>query len=121
MSVMPSGMQLPPSPLNEVALLADLKTWWDEAVGQDDPFAPPKPPSGTIMDVLPEVDSLSTVTALVVMESHLPCEVPPSVIRRGGYHGFDDMTQDILPKLRALHAEHAGKQTGKTHAQENTS
>ena len=41
---------------DEQALLADLKTWWDEQVGKDDPFAPSKPAAGTIMDVLPEMD-----------------------------------------------------------------
>ena len=87
---------------DEKALLADLKAWWDEQVGVDDPFAPPKAATGTIMDALPEVDSLATVTALIVIEKHLPCEVPPSVIRPGGYHGFGDMTQDMLPKLQAL-------------------
>lgn len=93
--------------LDEKALLADLKIWWDEQVGKDDPFAPPKPAPGTIMDVLPEVDSLATVTALIVIEKHLQCEVPPSVIRPGGYHSFEDMTRDMLPKLPALIAKDA--------------
>lgn len=96
---------------DETALLADLKAWWDEQVGKDDPFAPPKPPPGTIMDVLPEVDSLAVVTALIVMEGHLPCEVPPSVIRPGGYHSFEDMTQDMMPKLHGLIDKH-GKAKG---------
>jgi hypothetical protein len=97
---------------DEKALLTDLKAWWDEQVGKDDPFAPPKPAPGTIMDVLPEVDSLATVTALIVMENHLPCEVPPSVIRPGGYHSFEDMTQDMMPKLQGLMDKHVGKATG---------
>jgi hypothetical protein len=92
---------------DEKALLADLKAWWDEQVGNDDPFAPPKLAPGTIMDVLPEVDSLAVVTALIVMEGHLPCEVPPSVIRPGGYHSFEDMCQDLMPKLKALNEKHS--------------
>jgi hypothetical protein len=92
------------------ALLAEMKAWWDEQVGKDDPFALPKPPPGTIMDVLPAVDSLATVTALIVMEKYLPCEVPPSVIRPGGYQSFEDMTQDMLPKLNGLIDKHAAKQ-----------
>jgi hypothetical protein len=105
---------------DEQALLADLKTWWDEQVGKDDPFAPPKPAPGTIMDVLPEVDSLATVTALIVIEKHLPCEVPPSVIRPGGYHGFDDMTQDMLPKLQTLIDKHMRKQKDKATIEKET-
>jgi acyl carrier protein len=103
---------------DEQSLLADLKSWWDEQVGKDDPFAPPKLPAGTIMDVLPVIDSLATVEALVLIEKYLPFEVPPSVIRPGGYHGFDDMTQDMLPKLQALVDKHAGKQKGKTPTEE---
>jgi|HubBroStandDraft_1064217.scaffolds.fasta_scaffold421372_2 hypothetical protein len=102
------------------ALLAEMKAWWDEQVGKDDPFASPKPPPGTIMDVLPEVDSLATVTALIVMEKYLPCEVPPSVIRPGGYHSFEDMTQDMLPKLHGLVAKHAAKQRENTKLKKET-
>lgn len=106
---------------DEQALLADLKTWWDEQAGEGDPFAPAKPASGTIMDLLPNIDSLSIVTALVVMEGHLPCEVPPTVIRPGGYHGFDDMTQDMLPKLQALVDKHVDRTLkGKIHTEEET-
>ena len=102
------------------ALLADLKTWWDAQVGKDDPFALPKPPPGTIMDVLPNIDSLATVEALVVMEKHLPCEVPPTVIRPGGYHSFEDLTQDMLPKLQGLVDKHLGKQKDSTTPKKET-
>ena len=102
MSATSDEVTAPAVGFDDTALLADLKVWWDEQVGKDDPFAPPKPPPGTIMDVLPEVDSLAVVTALIVMEGHLPCEVPPSVIRPGGYQSFEDMTQDMMPKLHGL-------------------
>lgn len=106
MSATSDGVTGPAVGFDETALLVDLKAWWDEQVGKDDPFAPAKPPPGTIMDVLPEVDSLAVVTALIVMEGHLPCEVPPSVIRPGGYHSFEDMTQDMMPKLHGLIDKH---------------
>ena len=109
-----------PVSFDEQALLAELKLWWDEQVGKDDPFAPPKPPPGTIMDVLPEVDSLATVTALIIMEKYLPCEVPPTVIRPGGYHSFEDLTKDMLPKLQGLIDKHLAKQKGKTTAKKET-
>ena len=105
---------------DEQALLRELQAWWDDQVGVNDPFAPPKPPSGTIMDVLPAIDSLATVTALIVIEKHLPCEVPPSVIRPGGYHGFDDLTQDMIPKLQAQVHKHLRRQEEKTPSVEET-
>jgi hypothetical protein len=105
---------------NQNALLADLKTWWDEQAGKDDPFAPPKPPAGTIMDALPVVDSLAVVEALVVIDQYLPFEVHPTVIRPGGYHSFEDMTQDLLPKLQALMDKHSGKAKSQTKISEKT-
>jgi hypothetical protein len=81
---------------DEKALLLDLKTWWDEQVGKDDPFALPKSAPGTIMDVLPEVDSLATVTALIVMEKHL----------RGAPHGD---SPGRLSQLRRHDARHAAE------------
>jgi len=105
---------------DEQALLRELQAWWDEQVGAGDPFAPPKPPSGTIMDVLPAVDSLATVTALILIEKHLGWEVPPSVIRPGGYHGFDDLVQDMMPKLQVLVDRDKRLQRDKAHSEKET-
>jgi len=88
---------------SEAALTDDLRTWWDgEVGGVDDPFADPKPPTGTIFDVLPAIDSLGVVSGLLTIEKHVGFEVPSRVIRRGGYSRFDDMTADLLPKVRAM-------------------
>lgn len=109
-----------PAVFDQKALLADLKTWWDEQAGKDDPFAPPKAPPGTIIDALPVVDSLAVVEALVVIDQHLPFEVHPTVIRPGGYDSFEDMTQDLLPKLQALMDKHNGKTKSQTKTSEKT-
>jgi hypothetical protein len=61
------------------------------------------------MDALPVVDSLAVAEALVVIEQYLPFEVHPTVIRPGGYDSFEDMTQDLLPKLQVLMNKHNGK------------
>jgi acyl carrier protein len=89
---------------DENALTKDLRLWWDDQVsgGAADPFASPKPESGTIFDVIPEIDSLGAVTGLITIEKHTGFEVPPRVIRRGGYQDFDDMVSDLLPKVRVL-------------------
>ncbi len=98
---------------DEEALAKDLRLWWDDQVGggEDDPFADPKPASGTIFDVIPEIDSLGVVTGLITIEKHVGFNVPPSVIRPGGYNNFDDMVNDLLPKIQAL-AEKRKKGTG---------
>lgn len=87
---------------SEGELLADLRTWWDGEVGDYDPFADPKPPTGTIFDVIPTVDSLGAVNGLLTIEKHVGFELPPRVIRPGGYASFDDMAADLLPKVRAM-------------------
>src|SRR5262245_32351437 len=89
---------------NESSLIQDLKRWWDDQVGgsKDDPFAMPTPPKGTIFDVLPAIDSLGVVSGLITIEKHIGIEVPATVIRKGGYKDFQDLTNDLLPKVKAL-------------------
>jgi len=96
--------------LDEGELIKDLQAWWDDQVGggPDDPFADPPPSTGTIFDVIPVIDSLGVVTALITIEKHAGFKVPPRVIRRGGYNSFDDMVSDLLPKVHALVAKKAG-------------
>jgi hypothetical protein len=89
---------------SEIDLIADLRTWWNDQVADaEDPFADPSPPrTGTIFEVVPVIDSLGVVTALLTIEKHVNFEVPARIIRAGGYRSFDDMTADLLPKIRAL-------------------
>jgi acyl carrier protein len=89
---------------SEDALIADLRRWWDEQVAdEEDPFAdPPRPRAGTIFEVVPVVDSLGVVSALVTIEKHLDFEIPPQIIKPGGYRNFEEMIADLLPKVRAL-------------------
>jgi hypothetical protein len=89
---------------SEDDLRADLQTWWnDQVANDDDPFADPRPPrTGTIFEVVPEVDSLGVVAALITIEKHVKFEVPPRIIKAGGYRTFEEMADDLLPKVRAL-------------------
>ena len=92
---------------SETTLTDDLRAWWNgEVEGADDPFAAPKPRAGTIFDVLPAIDSLGVISGLLTIEKHVGFEVPSRVIRRGGYSSFEDMTSDLLPKVRALAERH---------------
>jgi hypothetical protein len=89
---------------DEAAIINDLQTWWNDQVAgaADDPFVGPAPPKGTIFDVLPAVDSLGVVSGLVTIEKHVGMKISARIIRRGGYKDFDDMTADLLPKVKAL-------------------
>jgi len=104
---------MPPEPLgySEQDLIKDLQGWWEtEVAGADDPFAPPKPPPGTICDVQPDVDSLAVVKRLIILDKHVGFEIPPSVVRRGGYRSFHDMVADLMPKIRAHYIKRQKKQ-----------
>lgn len=88
---------------DEAAIRAELQAWWDDqVVNSDDPFANPKVPAGTIFDVVPVVDSFSVTTALVAIEKHVGFKVPPRIIQRGGYDSFDEMVNDLVPKVGFL-------------------
>lgn len=90
---------------SESGLLKEMQDWWDTEVGgrSDDPFAEPRPPrGGTIYELVPEINSLGSVSVLIIVEKHVGFEIPPQVIKRGGYCGFDEMASDLLPKIRTL-------------------
>ena len=89
---------------SEDDLAADLKVWWDDQVADvDDPFADPRPPrEGTIFEVVPVVDSLGVVTALLTIEKHVNFEVPARIIKAGGYRNFEEMLAHLLPRVRSL-------------------
>lgn len=99
---------------NEATIRTELQAWWDSEVdSSDDPFAAPKPPAGTIFDVVPAVDSLSVATALVAVEKHVGFKVPPRVIQRGGYNSFDEMVNDLVPKIGFLFEKHKSSKAKK--------
>jgi hypothetical protein len=63
-------------------LIAALTEWWDAEISkrETDPFTV----SGTLYDVVVEIDSLSTLSALLVIEELVGFEVPVSVVKPGG-------------------------------------
>jgi len=104
---------------DESAVLGDLQSWWADEVGERDPFAVPMPAMG-VLDRPIEVDSLAAASVLMVLEKHVPCRMPVSVIRPGGYRGFDDMAQDLLPKVKALLRKHVWQQRQESKGHEET-
>src|SRR3989442_1222791 len=91
---------------SEKDLVRDLQEWWDDQVGSEsDPFAPPNSRKGTIFEAVPLVDSFSVITGLVAIEQRVGFPVSPEIIRPGGYTGFQDMVEDLLPKVRVLAAK----------------
>jgi hypothetical protein len=84
----------------ERELKGAIGKWWDEETSKhlNDPFAAP----GTLFDMLIEIDSLTAVNVLLVIELILGFESPESLIRSGGYTDRNDMIDHLLPALRTM-------------------
>jgi hypothetical protein len=92
-----SGRMLP-----ETEIATALQRWWHSEVGHiaNDPFAPKEERKGTLYDVVVEIDSLSVIDALLLLEGIVGFEVPPKVIKRGGYRDCEEMVSHLLAGLR---------------------
>src|SRR5262249_12736046 len=91
----------------EHALTAALEQWWDATVAtkQDDPFSKP----GTLYDLIVEIDSLSAVDVLIVIENELGFEPPVGAIKRGGYKNRQEMIDHLIPVMRKLYESQTRK------------
>ena len=70
-------------------------TSFDEAVNQTQR----DPATGTIW-AMPAIDSKRVVGLLVELEPAIGCEIPCSVIRRGGYSDRARLVTDLLTRIR---------------------
>ena len=84
----------------EKALTDAIIEWWKEETSkrENDPFSIP----GTLYDVLADVDSLSAVNVLLVLEPIVGFGLPESIIKPGGYADRQDMIAHLLPAISAL-------------------
>ncbi len=89
----------------ETQIRAAISEWWRQQIKEraDDPFAP-APPTGTLFEMLPAIDSLTLLEGLIVIERVLGWEVPAKCIKKGGYDSSDEMADDLVRKLRKLHS-----------------
>ena len=75
--------------------------WAQEAKDKkDDPFAPVPNVSGTIYEVLPELDSLTIVKSIRKVEKILGIEIPLTLIKAGGYCSETEFLDDMIPKFQ---------------------
>lgn len=85
--------------LPEKQITDAIVDWWDSQALErgNDPFAP-----GTLYDVLIDVDSLSAVNVLLVLDPILGIEIPESVIKPGGYSDRQEMIDHLIPAIRSF-------------------
>lgn len=86
-----------------------LKCWHEEAEERN-AFKGEEIPTetGTIYDLLPQIDSLTVVRSFAAMEVLLDVEIPCAIVKRGGYSSQEEFIRDILPKLKNLFEKRYG-------------
>jgi hypothetical protein len=89
----------------QAKLVAELEAWFEDETQPID-GSPPPPPSGgggSIVGMRPAIDSKRIVDASRVTRDVLDIELPPEIIKRGGYASFEEMVSDLVPKLERVY------------------
>ncbi len=87
------------------ALVAALEAWFAEETESIDgsiEAAAPSGSGGSILSVRPAIDSKRVVDATVVTKRILEIELPPEIIKPGGYGSCAEMIVDLVPKLEQV-------------------
>jgi hypothetical protein len=86
-------------------LIAELEAWFETETASIDGTVVTGAPSGTggsIIATGPAIDSKRVVDATVVTKQVLGIELPPEIIKPGGYNSCAEMIADIVPKLEKV-------------------
>lgn len=86
-------------------LIGELKVWYAEETASIDGSIEAGAPSGTggsIISTGPAIDSKRVVDATVATKKVLGVELPPAIIKPGGYDSFDELIDDLVPKLEKV-------------------
>ncbi|MCW3474688.1 hypothetical protein [Limobrevibacterium gyesilva] len=88
-------------------LISALEAWFEEETASIDGTVPAGAPSGSggsIIAMRPAIDSKRVIDATSVTKEVLGIELPPEIIKAGGYASCDEMIADIVPKLQKVFA-----------------
>ncbi|MGG6898025.1 hypothetical protein [Rhizobium sp. BR 315] len=86
-------------------LLEKLSEWFEnEATSIDDVLAnsAPSGTGGSVVSSRPAIDSKRVVDATVITEEVLGIELPPEIIKPGGYENFQEMADHLVPLLKRV-------------------
>ena len=85
-----------------------IRAWWareqEDLQKLADPADELQPDSGTVFDLVPLISSQHAVEVVLDLEIVLECEIPDSVIKRGGYQSCDEMVEHLDGKLAAMYS-----------------
>ena len=86
-------------------LVSQLEAWFEQETAPIDGAPGGDAPSGdggSIIGTGPAIDSKRVVDARVVTKKVLDIELPPAIIKPGGYSSCKEMIDDIVPKLKKV-------------------
>jgi hypothetical protein len=86
-------------------LIQGLTDWFDEETAAIDGSVVGSAPSGSggsIISVRPAIDSKRVVDATLITEEVLGIELPPEIIKAGGYESLEAMLDHIVPRLEKV-------------------
>ena len=90
---------------NKDALVVALSDWYQEETeaidaGIDEGI--PKGTAGSILSVGPAIDSKRVLDASAITKPLIGIDVPPKIIRKGGYNDLDHLISHLIPRLRKV-------------------
>lgn len=83
-----------------------IRNWWKDEQGGwvvDKRAKEAAKKDKNVMDIMsnvPVIDSKIAITVSTVLEDILGHDIPPSLIKKGGYNSIDEFITDIMAKLR---------------------
>lgn len=86
-------------------LVSELEAWFEEETEAIDGTVAAGAPAGTggsIMGMRPAIDSKRVLDAAAVTKKVLEIDLPPEIIKPGGYDSCAEMIADIVPKLEKV-------------------
>jgi hypothetical protein len=86
-------------------LIEGLKGWYEKETAAIDGSvvsAAPSGSGGSIISARPAIDSKRVVDATLITEEILGIELPPEIIKAGGYESYDAMIDHIVPRLEKV-------------------
>lgn len=86
-------------------LKAALEVWFEEEIEAIDGSVGGDAPSGgggSIFGMRPAIDSKRVLDATAITKKILEIDLPPEIIKPGGYDSCADMIADIVPKLERV-------------------
>ncbi|WP_156396229.1 MULTISPECIES: hypothetical protein [unclassified Caulobacter] len=86
-------------------LKSELEAWFEDEVEAIDSAVAEEAPSGTggsIIGMQPAIDSKRVLDATAITKKVLGIDLPPEIIKAGGYASCAEMIADIVPKLEKV-------------------